>query len=289
MPMLQENAWILDQQNVAQQTYRMRLKCPEIAKRAKAGQFIMLQVREGMDPLLRRPFSFHRVTAEDGVVEILYRVVGHGTLLLSESSPGTRVNLIGPLGTGFVLPPGHCPSVALVAGGIGIAPVYELMRRLTQAFKEDRMSSFHLFYGARTAAELLPDDFFTDIGVSIHRSTDDGSLGYNGYVTQLLRDFTEKEQWMPSILYSCGPLAMQYHVAGWAEANGVPSQLSLESLMACGLGACLGCALPAKHPNGSTEDFYVHVCKDGPIFPPGLIEWQKIRTQQMAPPISQCI
>lgn len=289
MPILQENGWILDQQSVAQQTYRMRLQSPEIARKAKAGQFVMLQVREGVDPLLRRPFSLHRIFAEEGIIEILYRVVGRGTLILSEGGPGTRVHLVGPLGTGFTLPRGGSPSVAFVAGGIGIAPLYELIRRLSDAFKGDPKSSFHLFYGARTASELLPDDFFKGTGIFVHRSTDDGSLGYNGYVTQLLGEFSEREHWMPSILYSCGPLAMQYHVAKWADANGIPSQLSLESLMACGLGACLGCALPAKHPNGSTEDFYVHVCKDGPIFPAGLIQWQKIQVQQMAPPISLCI
>ncbi|MGV8050770.1 MAG: dihydroorotate dehydrogenase electron transfer subunit [Anaerolineaceae bacterium] len=278
MPKLQENARIIDQEIVAMHTYRLRLECPEIARHASAGRFVMLRVRDGLDPLLRRPFSFHRIIPKEGSIEILYRVVGRGTELLSQCAPGTYLNLLGPLGNGFNLPRSAVESVVLVAGGIGIAPLFELMAQLADSPADRRPKAVHLFYGARTAQELLPVQNFIDLGVSIHWCTDDGTIGYRGNVTQLLEQVTENENLRPSMLYACGPLAMHYQVAKWALAKNVPTQLSLESLMACGLGACLGCALPAADPSGAAGDHYVHVCKDGPIFNAGAIQWEKIQT-----------
>jgi dihydroorotate dehydrogenase electron transfer subunit len=281
---LQEDGQIIEQREVAMQTYRMRVRAPEIAARARAGQFAMLQVREGLDPLLRRPLSFHRIFPEEGMIEILYRIVGRGTMWLSRRTPGTRLNLLGPLGNGFELPDGSFGSIAVVAGGIGIAPLFELLARLVSMAPKAETSKIHLFYGARTAVELLPPDVFSDFGISVHWSTDDGSLGYRGYVPALLKETVEEEGLRIERLYGCGPLAMQYHVARWSETYGIPSQLSLESLMACGLGACLGCALPALDPANPAADHYVHVCKDGPIFPAGSIRWQKLQLHQAAPP-----
>ncbi len=289
MPKLKEDVLVIDQEKVALQTYRMRLKAPAIAKEAAPGQFLMLRARDGIDPLLRRPFSFHRILPEEGIIEILYRVVGRGTWILSQATPGTVLDAIGPLGNGFDMPQQAPKTVFLLAGGIGIAPLFELMMKLAASPALQQPKAIHLFYGARTADELLPAAIFHDLGISVHQSTDDGSLGYCGYVTQLLQEFAEAQKLRPDALYACGPLAMQYHAAQWALANDIPTQLSLESLMACGLGACLGCALPAAVPGAPTEDRYVHVCKDGPIFDAGSIEWKKIQIQQMPTPIFQCI
>lgn len=284
----QEDALIIDQKRMAQATYRLRLRSPLIARSAKTGQFVMLQIRKGAEPLLRRPFSFHRIFPEEGVIEVLYKVVGRGTWLLSHCSIGTLLNLVGPLGNGFRLPGETAGSIVLVAGGIGIAPIWELMFQALNLLKEKATERILLFYGARTAAELMPLELFMDLEADVYWSTDDGSLGYCGYVPQLLQEVAEKEKLNPSFLYACGPLAMQYHVAQWAIEHHVPAQLSLESLMACGIGACLGCALPAVHPEDSAADHYVHVCKDGPIFEPGAIQWHKIPAPQTEPPISPC-
>ncbi len=127
MAKFDEDAEILEQQCVAVGTYRMRLASPRIAAHGRAGQFVLVRVAAGLDPLLRRPFSFHRLFPGEGVVEILYKVVGRGTLLLSRCRPGTRLNLMGPLGNGFTLPPDTSQPLALVAGGIGIAPLMALM------------------------------------------------------------------------------------------------------------------------------------------------------------------
>jgi dihydroorotate dehydrogenase electron transfer subunit len=259
----------------------MRLELPD----ARAGQFAMLQVRDGQDPLLRRPFSFHRIDPDEETIEILFRVVGRGTWLLTRCTPGSRLNLIGPLGNSFDPPPVGSGPAVLIAGGIGIAPLFELMVRLGSACESGPKGALRLFYGARTAAELLPPGFFEGLGATIHWSTDDGSFGHEGCVTELFQNVMEQEGLRPGAVYSCGPLAMQVHVARWALACGAPTQLSLESLMACGVGACLGCALPAPAPDNPASDHYVHVCKDGPIFTAGSIQWHKIQAQRATPPI----
>jgi dihydroorotate dehydrogenase electron transfer subunit len=289
MPKFQENALILDHREVADRTWLMRLMSPKIALEARAGQFAMVQVREGIDPLLRRPLSFHRIFAEEGCIELLYRVVGKGTLLLSKTMPGTNLDLLGPLGNGFDLPaPDARGPFAMVAGGIGVAPLFELMERITLSNPALDPQQINLFYGARTVAELLALSTFGKLGIRVHWSTDDGSFGYKGYVTRLFTEFAEESAFRPKLLYVCGPLEMQYHVAHWALTRDVPAQLSLESLMACGLGACLGCALPASSPDDPAADHYVHVCKDGPIFPAGAIQWQKLQMHRPSPPIFLC-
>ena len=251
----QETAQLMEQEAVAHLTYRMLVHCPGIAREARAGQFAMLQVREGTDPLLRRPFSFHRVLREAGAVEILYRVVGRGTWLLSRMEPGATLSLLGPLGNGFRLPETDAGPVFLVAGGIGIAPIEELTVGLLEAAERGRVGALHLFYGARTDAELLKAERISRPGVRIHWSTDDGSRGFRGNVIQCM-ERVEEEGIRPALVYGCGPLAMQVRLALWTLRRGVEAQLSLESLMACGFGACLGCALPVSYTHLTLPTIY---------------------------------
>ena len=287
MGKIREEVLLLEQREVARQIWKAGFLCREIAGLAGAGQFLMLQVAEGADPLLRRPFSFHRIWPEKGEVEILYRVTGAGTLKLSRLLPGSRLSILGPLGNGFEPPApvaeGGPPVV--VAGGIGVAPIFELIAMLNRT-RPDQTPL--LLYGARTGSEMLPDACFAGLDVRILRCTDDGSLGEKGRVPQLLSARFSGEGVKPSVLYACGPLAMQVHLARWAELHAVPAQLSLEALMACGVGACLGCALPAEHSGDPAEDRYVHVCKDGPIFPAGAIRWSRIQRQYLPAPTWPC-
>lgn len=279
-----EKARIIDQEQLTEQIFRLRVHSPEIAGTARAGQFVMLRVREGTDPLLRRPFSFSRIYPNDGTFDILYRVVGRGTWQLSQLGPGSTLSLIGPLGNGFRIPTDPASPLAIVAGGIGIAPIMELIARIVSGRSAEDLANVHLFYGARTASELLPESALSDFGIPVHFATDDGTFGYNGRITRLIAEFTASGNFRPAEIYSCGPLAMQYHLAKWAIANNLPTQLSLESLMACGIGACLGCALPAPDPDNPESQRYVHVCEDGPIFSAGSIKWNQILTQQTPPP-----
>jgi dihydroorotate dehydrogenase electron transfer subunit len=285
MAKYQEDVQVVDQQEVAELTFRLRLRSERIALSAQPGQFVMLQVRTGTDPLLKRPFSIHRILPEEGLIEILYRVVGRGTWYLSQCSPGTSLNVVGPLGNCFTMPAEYSPKVALIAGGIGIAPLHELMVQLTSNLPKNKDNGIHLFYGARTVTEFISTQEYESLGIAVHCSTDDGSLGYKGFVTQLFESIAIQEHLRPDLVYSCGPLLMQYHVARWSLAQNVPSQLSLESLMACGIGACLGCALPAHQPDDPTTDNYLHVCKDGPIFQAGSIAWTKLQRQPTTPQI----
>ncbi len=287
-----ETAPIEGQWPAASLTHRIRLKAPGIAALARPGQFVMLQVRDGNDPLLRRPFSFHGIDPNRGTIELLYRVVGRGTWLLSQLGPGATVSLVGPLGNSFEVDPTASGDVVLVAGGIGIAPLLPLLDRLLPGGSTEPVCTrrpVHLFYGARSGSELLSPDTFPREGLRVHWSTDDGTFGRRGFVTQLLAEVVEREGLDPAVLYACGPLPMQFHVARWGLARSVPSQLSLESLMACGFGACLGCALPAVHPDDPAADHYVHVCKDGPIFPAGIIQWNRIRLHPGSPPTYPCL
>jgi len=283
MPKFQEEALLLSQQQVARATYRMRLQSPLIAQSGQAGQFVLVRILDSWDPLLRRPFSFHRLFPREGVIELLYRVVGRGTLLLSRCRPGTRLNLIGPLGNGFSLPAADRRPVLLMAGGIGIAPLCELIVRFLDGGRDP--GAIHLLYGARSAEDLLPAAEFRSYGIPVTWTTDDGSLGAHGLVTEQLGEILQAAGPRPAVLYACGPLAMHYHVARLTQVHRLPAQLSLESLMACGVGACLGCALPAVHPEDPTADHYVHVCKDGPIFSPEAIQWHKIQYHRTESPI----
>ena len=286
MGKLQEQAGVLSNVEVASRTFLLRLECPRITAGAHPGQFVMVRVREGADPLLRRPFSFHRVYPERGEIEILFRVTGRGTLILSQLGTGERVSIVGPLGNGFQLPIDRTLPLALVAGGIGIAPLFELVAQIASERTEKHMKQVHLFYGERTCSAMVLPEFFTEHGVTVHAATDDGSLGYHGLVTAAFEEFYSDRDTNPAEVYSCGPLAMQHAVARWALANDVLAQLSLESLMACGMGACLGCALPGAAPaEDPAVERYVHVCEDGPIFTAGSIQWNKIQVQQTPRPI----
>ncbi|MEN6440394.1 MAG: dihydroorotate dehydrogenase electron transfer subunit [Syntrophobacter sp.] len=282
MEKVKESARVIFHEQVSARIFLLRLESPRISAAARAGQFVMLRVRRGNDPLLRRPFSFYRIYPEQGEVEILYQLAGLGTLVLSRIAPGSTLDLIGPLGNGFHLPVDASIPLALIAGGIGIAPMCELIAQIASL---PGTLNARLFYGARTATELLPERIVRDFGIPVHFATDDGSFGYNGRVTKLFEEFTRdrRNSFQPGEVCSCGPLAMQYHVAKWVIAHDTLSQLSLESLMACGIGACLGCALPASGPDSEPQGF-VHVCEHGPIFSAGSIKWNQIMVQQTPPP-----
>jgi dihydroorotate dehydrogenase electron transfer subunit len=187
MPKFQEDAELIEQRHVAAGTYRMRLVSPQLAAQGRPGQFLLARVvGASLDPLLRRPFSFHRLFPNDGVVEILYKVVGRGTLMLSHCRPGTRINVLGPLGNGFSLPEERDRPLFLVAGGIGIAPLFAVLdQALAAGWDPTRL---HLFYGARSADELLAAEEFAPLGIPVRWSTDDGSQGWHGFVTDLVRN-----------------------------------------------------------------------------------------------------
>ncbi len=253
MSQYQENATVIRIEQFADSNFRLSLHCPQIAALAKPGQFVMIRVGVGKDPLLRRPFSIHQTSA-DGRIQIYFKVVGKGTEMLSRVQQNSTLSVLGPLGRGFRLDL-QAPAI-IVGGGLGIAPLLFLAKencRLKAHCQNDLV-----LLGAREKDELnhLVDDFKA-LGLRLLIATDDGSLGYHGFVTELLR-----QEILPPgcVVYGCGPEPMLAGIRKICHTQGVSCQVSVESVMACGMGACLGCSRPKK--NGG----YTHVCLNGPVY-----------------------
>jgi dihydroorotate dehydrogenase electron transfer subunit len=220
----------------------------------------MVRSIDQIDPLLPRPFSIHRLIKKEGVafgIELLYKVVGKGTRELSFRQPGDYLDLTGPLGKGFTIP-GKVEQVKIIAGGIGVAPMIFLVEYLKEQAHDP--ADLQVFLGGRSKADLLCLEEFSAFGVRVHTTTDDGSSGEHCVVTDPLDDAMAENK--PDIIYACGPLEMLVCVAGIADKHRVSCQVSIETVMACGMGACLGCAVVRRNHT----DTYLHACLDGPVF-----------------------
>lgn len=261
--MIEQEIQVAFNNRIASDTFLMEFRAPRIAAEATPGQFVMIRVRKAMDPLLRRPFSICGIREKD-LVMILYRVVGKGTAIMAQTGKGDRLSVLGPLGTGFTLPrTGHRPI--LVAGGMGIAPLLFLAR----AMKERDVVFLAGFAHAR---EIIDPDQTGRSHIKISLATEDGSRGYAGTVTDLLEESLKRMETPGDAMtvYTCGPVPMLKKAASVAIHYGIPCQVSLETFMACGLGACQGCAVRAVSEEGKV---FRHVCKDGPVFSSTIIDW----------------
>jgi dihydroorotate dehydrogenase electron transfer subunit len=260
MTTFQEQAEIVRRQQLAPDLYRFTVQAPDIAGAARPGQFVMIRAGQGYDPLLRRPFSIHQVAA--GVeLQVLFKVVGKGTRLLAAMDVGQSLDLVGPLGKGFVLRTRQ--PVCLVGGGVGIAPLLFWAKELLQAMAAPEII---VLLGARTGAELeaMAEDF-TDLGLEVRIATDDGSWGYHGLVTDLMGELAAHKS---LAVYTCGPYPMMRTAVKQCTVHGWDCQVSLETMMACGVAACLGCAISKAAGPG-----YLHVCKDGPVMAADEVLW----------------
>ncbi len=240
--------------------YQIGLDCPEGYHHTQPGQFVMVHLPGHIDPLLGRPYSIHRLIRSHERtqgIELLYKVVGEGTRRMAGLVPGDQLDVLGPLGQGYRINPAW-RHVYIVAGGIGVAPMVFLAETLIRLTGEGLR--LQLFLGGRSKADLLCVDAFQALGVSVKISTDDGSAGTPGLVVQPLQTSLHDEQ--PEVILACGPMPMLRGVAGIAADQGISCQISLETMMACGMGACLGCAFESK----IRDDRYLHVCMDGPVF-----------------------
>jgi dihydroorotate dehydrogenase electron transfer subunit len=224
----------------------------------------MLRVSSGAcrDPLLRRPLSVHRIGI-DGTAEFLYKRVGKGTELLSRYRPNDPIGLLGPLGRGFKVPSGT--TCIVVGGGLGIAPLLYLAETLPAA------PPSAIILGGRSSQDVPRIEDFAALPHKVLITTEDGTLGYRGLVTELLERELGESKVVPIMIYACGPLPMMRAVNEIAARAGVSCQVSLEARMACGIGLCLGCAVPQAGRGG-----YKHVCRDGPVFDAGSIDWESI-------------
>lgn len=235
--------------------YYMELNAPGVIEKAMPGQFFQVQVEKGLSPLLRRPISINEINKEKGTMGFLYQVKGKGTELLREKKPGDKVNILGPLGNGFNTKPAG-ENILVIGGGIGIAPLYPLVYALRSLQK-----NVTVLIGARTKEMILCREKFLNLGCSVLVSTDDGSYGKKGYVSQLLIDYLKTER--PDFVYLCGPEVMLAGIERICLDNALSGQVSIEARMGCGIGACLCCSHEKAGDQGSK---YVKVCVDGPVF-----------------------
>ncbi len=230
----------------------------------RPGQFVMVRTREGTDPLWRRPFGVHDFSRRRGgaVLALLFQVVGPTTRDLAGLSRGARVDLLGPHGHGFTL---EGDEHWLVAGGRGLAPLFYLARLVRRLGKPCRV-----LIGGRSAGHVLRAADLARLGCGVEVATDDGSLGRRELVTALLERALARasaRRRAGIVLSACGPQAMLAAAARLGAAAAVRTRVSVDPLMACGRGLCLGCSVPAR-------DGYRLACQHGPVFDAAELSWE---------------
>jgi dihydroorotate dehydrogenase electron transfer subunit len=296
---------VLKQIRLAPLHYRLTLAAPEAAREARPGQFLHVRCGETLDPLLRRPISIHAVDREKGELSLLYRVAGRGTALLSEKKKGDTISLLGPLGRGFTMP-SVSEKVSVVAGGIGIAPLYFLLQEIGA-----RGQAATVFWGAATREQFFSPaapgqnndgaagrcfsvmQGICEQGHKIFQASDDGSVGFHGTITDLFEQYlnshrsgeavlsrygnivTDHEQFkldqVVSRVYGCGPRGMLKGLCGVIRQEEIPGEVSLEERMGCGVGACLSCACKTRDEKDGFQ--YRRVCVEGPVFSAREVVW----------------
>ncbi len=290
--MFEQNSKIVFNKRLAPEIFLLALESPKVVAEARPGQFVMIRVTPGIDPLLRRPFSICGTRGDD-LFLILYKVVGRGTAIMSQTRAGEKLSVLGPLGTGFDLPKRDCNSV-LVAGGIGVAPLIFLAQRTLPKH------SVTIVHGASTASLIYPlSSIFINSSTERDRKdsssilnsrfhyitvTDDGSSGHKGVATDVVVDHLN---WADQV-FACGPTNMYVTMSVLCKNMQIAKsvnepvelhednktklqrcQISLEMVMGCGIGSCYGCSV-------NTKDGMRTVCRDGPVFELCQVLWNKI-------------
>jgi len=221
------------------------------------GQFAQLRIDGAENAFLRRPISIHYVDEGKNELWFLIQIVGEGTRTLSKLQPGSTLNAILPLGNGFTIPQNASKKALLVGGGVGIAPLLFLGRKMTEMGVRPTF-----LLGARSVNDLLQLDLFRQFG-SVYITTEDGSAGEKGFVTQ--HSLLQRESF--DYISTCGPKPMMMSVAHYAKSRAIQCEASLENMMACGVGACLCCV-------EDTQQGHICVCKEGPVFNINELKWQ---------------
>lgn len=245
--------------------YLLHLYAPDVAGSAQPGQFVHIRCSETTDPLLRRPLSIHDL-GKEGELIFLYQVKGRGTAWLVRQEPGSKIDILGPLGRGFTLPASKINiRIALVAGGLGVVPLLFLARRArARGYEVD------FFYGAQNGERLFQAAALRALDINLHIATDDGSAGWPGPVTKLWEQYLQAGNYDRA--YACGPRAELKEFARLAGKAAIPAEVSLEERMACGLGACRGCVTALRDTLGNK--YYENVCTGGPVFDAATVDWE---------------
>ena len=251
-------AEIVKIEQLKEDIYKFSVKADEMVKQAKPRTFIEIRVVDDIEPLLRRPISIYNLEKEKGILEFIFQVKGKGTSLLANRKVGEKLDILGPLGYGTFKVKDY-KKVSIIGGGIGIFPLYELAKEL----KQQTTTNVQVYLGFRNKDLITLEKEFKEVSDELIITTDDGSYGISGFAINELKKDCQQET--PDKIFACGPLPMLKAVQAFAKEHNIPCEISLEQKMACGLGACLGCAVKtAKSPNDAPE--YWHVCKAGPVF-----------------------
>ncbi|MEA2006379.1 MAG: dihydroorotate dehydrogenase electron transfer subunit [Acidobacteriota bacterium] len=261
--MLKDSHALITHKECWKDYYLFSLESPIIASQAQPGQFIMVRVSSLSYPLLRRPFSIHSVEGKN--IEIFFQISGVGTSLLSNKITGDFMDIIGPLGKGFSWDQhSKTQDVVLIGGGQGIAPLYFLAQKLYSVG-----TTPIIFYGGKTKDDIPLKEKFEQKGFEIYCSTDDGSFGFRGLITDCFKD--QLKNLAPKQIFACGPEPMMEAISQVATKKGIPAEFSLESVMGCGFGACWGCVKKIKTKEGIE---WVKICEEGPVFSSFEIVWE---------------
>jgi len=255
----QVTASVISNNEVMPGVHLVWLESPQIASTAQPGQFVMVRCGEGFKHPLRRPLSIHQL-ADGSKLAFLFNVTGKGTYWLAQCKVGDNIDLLGPLGNGFLIHP-ESHNLLLLAGGIGIAPLRFLIDKTLEQGKE-----ITLLLGAQTSSHLYPKNLLP-FGIGLAETTEDGSAGERGMITDSFRRFVFSA-WADQV-FACGPLPMYKAMAQMPELKDKPVQVSLEVRMGCGRGVCYGCTIKTKR--GLKQ-----VCQDGPVFDLEDVLWDEL-------------
>jgi len=257
--MVEETVQIISNERDADLYFHLVLRAPRIAPQVQAGQFVHVRVLPLKEALLRRPFSVFQVTSD--TLSLLYKTVGQGTEALARMRPGEELSLIGPLGHGFTVPRPDAETPLLVAGGYGMAALYLLAERSPQKGL--------VFVGGRRRVDILCETEFLALGWEVRVTTEDGSHGEKGLVTQpLIAELRRSTAGRK--LFACGPTSMLQAVGQIAADFHVPAELSMDEHMCCGVGVCLTCVIPVRTGEGWE---YQRSCTEGPVFDSRQVAW----------------
>ena len=256
-------AELVKKEKLLEGLYKFSVNAKEIVEKAQAGNFIEIRINENLDPFLRRPISIYNLDKENGILEFIFQVKGKGTELLAKKKEGDKIDIIGPLGNGTFKYEEY-KNIAVIGGGIGIFPLYELSKQANNASKK-----VHTYLGFRNKDLVTLEKEFNAVSTTLTITTDDGSYKNSGFaINYLERDLKEKNI---DCIYACGPLPMLKAVKKMAEEKNIPCHISLEEKMGCGMGVCLGCAVQTAASSDENPQ-YLHVCKAGPVFDSKLVK-----------------
>lgn len=251
--------------------FRLTVALPRpLAQPLEGGHFFMMRTAGADFPFLNRPFSVHdaRPGPRGPELDFIFKQVGRGTGCMARLRAGDRMQLIGPLGRPFALPAAG-ETTLLVAGGVGLPPLFLYLRRQQQ---ERRSAPAILLYGARSRDQLFELAAAESLGVPVRTATEDGSHGLHGRVDRLLTATLDELRGRPVRILTCGPDPMMAAVARIARERAVPCAVSLETLMACGFGVCNACAVPIDDGHGGIARF-ARACIDGPVLDGACVLW----------------